>query len=153
MRKTSMVGFVVPRHLVRRALVATTGMDADEFERLGDCDLTQESGRARTLELLALAQPPTVVCTSDDLVLGAVAACRERGLSLPRDLAIVSFDDPYFGALLEPPLAALTSRPREIGRLTASHLLRALSDSPPMDRDVRLPVTLVRPRFCGCGAS
>ena len=58
----------------------------------------------------------------------------------------MSFDDPYFGKLLEPPLTALTSRPRDIGRLAASHLLAALSDSPPAVRDVRLPVTLVRRR-------
>jgi DNA-binding LacI/PurR family transcriptional regulator len=121
------------------------------LEYVRDCDWTQESGRAQTLDLLSLEEPPTaVVGASDDLALGALAASRERGLSLPQELAIVSFDDPYFGALLEPPLTALTSRPRDIGRLAASHLLAALSDSPPAVRDVRLPVTLVRRRSCGC---
>jgi DNA-binding LacI/PurR family transcriptional regulator len=135
----------------RRAL-AGNGIELRR-EYVRGCDWTQESGRAQTLELLSLGEPPTaVVGASDDLALGALAAARERGLSLPHELAIVSFDDPYFGALLEPPLTALTSRPRDIGRLAASHLLAALSESPPAPRDVRLPVTLVRRRSCGCGS-
>ena len=120
-------------------------------EYIQNCDWTQESGRLQTLELLSLSEPPTaVVGASDDLALGALAACREQGLSLPEELAIVSFDDPYFGALLEPPLTALTSRPRDIGRLAASHLISTLRELPLAERDIRLPVTLVRRRSCGC---
>jgi DNA-binding LacI/PurR family transcriptional regulator len=117
------------------------------------CDWTQESGRLQTLELLNLPEPPTaVIGASDDLALGALAACRQQGLSLPDELAIVSFDDPYFAALLEPPLTSLTSRPRDIGRLAASLLISSLRGIPLAERDIRLPVALVRRRSCGCDA-
>jgi DNA-binding LacI/PurR family transcriptional regulator len=125
-------------------------IDVPEEYVLG-CDWTQESGRLQTLELLRLSMPPTaVVGASEDLALGALAACRETGLSLPEELAIVSFDDPYFGALLEPSLTALTSRPGDIGRLAASQLIGSLQNTSSERRDIRLPVELVRRRSCGC---
>src|SRR5207249_1899627 len=72
------------------------------------CDWTQESGRRETHELLGLRSRPTaIIAASDDLAFGCFAACRELGLDLPDDLAIASFDDPYFGQLLEPALTSL----------------------------------------------
>jgi DNA-binding LacI/PurR family transcriptional regulator len=122
-------------------------------EYVRHCDWTQECGRLQTLELLRLREPPTaVVGASDDLALGALAACRAQGLALPADLAIVSFDDPYFGALLEPALTSLTSRPREIGRLAALVLVGVLAGKLHDRRDIRLPVSLVRRVSCGCAA-
>src|SRR5204862_4677509 len=56
------------------------------------CRWSVESGRAATDELLALPFAPTaVVASSAELALGCLAACRERGLSLPDDLALVCF--------------------------------------------------------------
>lgn len=54
--------------------------------------------------LLALAEPPTAVVTSGNtLALGAMSACGATGPRLPDDIALVSFGDPTFGELLDPP--------------------------------------------------
>jgi LacI family transcriptional regulator len=117
------------------------------------CNWSQESGRLETLELLGLRTRPTaIIAASDDLAFGCFAACREAELVLPDDLAIVSFDDPYFGQLLQPPLTALTSMPVEIGQIAASLLIGALRGSLPAARHIRLPVALVQRASCGCGA-
>lgn len=117
------------------------------------CDWTHESGRDETLELLALPSRPTaVIAASDDLVFGCFDACRGAALRLPDEMAIVSFDDPYFGQLLEPALTALASQPVEIGQISASLLVDALRGSLPDERHIRLPVALVRRASCGCPA-
>jgi LacI family transcriptional regulator len=101
--------------------------------------------------LLELAEPPTAVVTaSDQIALGAVAACRDRGVAIPDDLALVSFDDPPFGALLDPPLTALASQPREIGVRAARLLVAVLRGESPAERDLRLPLEVIRRRSCGC---
>lgn len=123
----------------------------DGFERL--CRWSDESARTETHALLDTDTPPTaVVASSAELALGCLTACRERGLGLPDDLALVSFDDPYFGELLEPPLTAVTYDPRDVGRAAASLLVEAMGDGEPARRELTVPVTLVRRRSCGCPA-
>jgi LacI family transcriptional regulator, galactose operon repressor len=120
------------------------------------CAWQQEAARQATHTLLELAEPPTaVVASSAELALGCIAATRERSLRLPNDLALVSFDDPYFGSLLDPPLTAVGYEPSDVGRAAAELLVDALAE-PPAERErreLRIPVTLVRRESCGCGAT
>jgi len=102
--------------------------------------------------LLAVAEPPTAVVTSGDtLALGAMSACRGTGLNLPTDMALASFDDPFFGDLLDPPVTALARNDSEMGKLAASLLLHALaSNAHGPSTEVRLPMELIIRRSCGC---
>lgn len=118
---------------------------------LGDAEWSPQSGGAAMEALLAASRPTAVVTSSDTLALGAMQACRHAGLRLPDDMALVSFDDPFFGELLDPPTTALVRKDREIGELAASLILHALEVGawgPPTE--VRLPVELVVRRSCGC---
>jgi LacI family transcriptional regulator len=115
------------------------------------CRWTVDSARTATRELLDLSQPPTaIVASSAELALGCLTACRELGLGLPDDLALASFDDPYFGDLLEPPLTAVGYEPRDVGRAAASLLVEAMREPDGPYREVTIPVRLVRRRSCGC---
>jgi LacI family transcriptional regulator len=117
------------------------------------CRWDQDDGRRATLELLELARPPeAVVASSAELALGCLAACRERGVSLPDELALVSFDDPYFGGLLEPSLTAVGYDPGDVGRAAAALLVEAMQETGTGTRQLTIPVTLVRRRSCGCPA-
>ncbi|MDF5753887.1 LacI family DNA-binding transcriptional regulator [Spongiactinospora sp. TRM90649] len=48
-----------------------------------------------------------IVCASDLMALGAVRACRARGLSVPGDVSVVGFDDSPLIAFTDPPLTTL----------------------------------------------
>lgn len=122
---------------------------------LSDGTWSPESGTAAMRDLLELAQPPeAVVAASDTLALGAIQAARDRGLRVPDDLAIVSFDDPFFGAFIEPQLTALMRDERELGRVAAQQLLDALRNGAQRRSvEIRLPVELTIRRSCGCAPS
>lgn len=110
----------------------------------------REVGRTATHALLELAnRPAAVVACSAELALGCLAACRERALRLPDDLAVVSFDDPYFGALLEPSLTAVGYDAEAVGAAAARVLVDAMREGGAR-RELSIPVALVRRRSCGC---
>jgi LacI family transcriptional regulator len=133
------------------AAVARTGADpSPELVRAGPW--TQAAAADEMRALLSLDERPTaVVASSAELGLGCLAACRELAIRLPEELALATFDDPYFGALLEPSLTAVAYDPAEVGRAAAALLVEAMQDADAAPRDVRVPVTLVRRRSCGCG--
>ena len=125
------------------------------------CPWTQAAGAMETRALLELEPRPTaIIASSAELGLGCLAACRELGVKLPDELALVTFDDPYFGALLEPSLTAVGYDPADVGRSAASMLVDAMHDAElggapdPGDafrrRELRVPVQLVCRRSCGC---
>lgn len=57
-------------------------------------DFTYRSGINAGLELLGLADPPTVIFASnDDMAAGVVAAANMKGLKVPQDVSVAGFDD------------------------------------------------------------
>jgi DNA-binding LacI/PurR family transcriptional regulator len=136
-----------------RAAVAQRGLVVrEDYVQFSAATWSPHSGAAATERLLVLPERPTAIVTSgESLALGALSACRMRDLHVPDDVALVCFDDPPFGDLLDPPLTALGRNEEEMGRLAASLLLHALqSSAPPPPAEVRLPLELVVRRSCGC---
>jgi LacI family transcriptional regulator len=131
---------------------AAQKLDSEDLVRL--CRWTPESAKEQTLELLGLDPPPTaIVACSAELALGCLAACRERGVAVPEDVAVACFDDPYVAPLLEPALTAIAYEPGELGRLAASLLLERIRTGDGDRSEVRVPVRLVVRRSCGCNGA
>jgi LacI family transcriptional regulator len=130
------------------------GIDAgDDDVRLGDVVWSQASGERAMREHLARREPPTaVVGASDSLAIGALRALRAAALDVPADVALVSFDDPAYGDLLDPPMTALSRHDRELGERAARLLLRTLANGDARAaEDIRVPAELIVRRSCGCG--
>jgi LacI family transcriptional regulator len=123
------------------------------YLRTSDAQCTEPEARAIALELLALERPPTaIVAGADALAMGVLGAARERGLRVPEDLALVSFDEPPFPDLLDPPVASLDRHDRALGRRAAELLLSALADGQDGPAPVERVALELRPRrSCGCG--
>ena len=80
-------------------------------------------GFEATLSLLDQSDRPDAIFTSNSLLTaGALEAIRERKLSVPRDVALVGFDETTWGALVDPPITVIAQPTEEIGR-TATELL------------------------------
>ncbi len=77
-----------------------------------------EHGRAAAHNLLRLADPPTgLVALNDMHAIGACAAVRDRGRSIPDDVSIVGIDDIPLAGLLYP---ALTTVHQPIDKLSVA---------------------------------
>src|SRR5258706_534404 len=82
-------------------------------------DFKFDGGRRAASEILAAEIRPTAVIFANDMmVFGAMQEFRAAGLSVPRDLSIIGFDDIAFAALADPPLTTICSPRPEIGRRT-----------------------------------
>lgn len=101
----------------------------------------REVARALARELLALQAPPTAIfAASDTQAVGVLAAARERGLAVPRDLSVIGFDD------VEPAeLVGLTTVRQPLwasGRRGVELLLGSLEDPREPEEEV-LPLEVV----------
>ncbi len=76
-------------------------------------------GGERALYVLKdLDAPPTAVfCYNDMTAIGLLSAARRLGIQVPRELAVVGFDDIPLAAHVCPPLTTIAQPQREIGRL------------------------------------
>jgi LacI family transcriptional regulator len=114
------------------------------------CEWDIDQGRRAGLELLDDPDRATaVLASSAELALGFMSAAAARDVRIPDDIALVAFDDPYFGDLLEPPLTAVGYDPCLVGERAADLLVDAIQADADA-REVRVPVELVRRRSCGC---
>lgn len=80
--------------------------------------------------LFNLPEPPTAIFSSagDLTALGVMAAAKDRGLVIPRDLSLIGYDDLGFSATLEPPLTTVRQPLREMGRKIVSLILEAIKN-------------------------
>lgn len=82
-----------------------------------------ESGFEIMKSMLDTKERPTAVfCATDELAIGAIAAARQQGLSIPSDLSFVGFDDLKLTGLMHPPLTTVAVPRFEMGRRGAEAL-------------------------------
>jgi LacI family transcriptional regulator len=109
------------------------------------------------------AIPRALIAGNNPMVHGALRALAERDLAVPRDVAVIGYDEFPWAALLDPPLTVLDEDSENIGTLAAQIVTRLLDEqaaaesrgsSPrptyrPEDQRV-LGAELVIRRSCGC---
>lgn len=94
--------------------LAGAGIDFDPALVL-ETDPAQEGGYAITAPLLEL-NATAVFCHNDRVAMGLYDGVRERGLAIPRDVAIVGFDNQeVIAAHLRPPLSTVALPHYELG--------------------------------------
>jgi LacI family transcriptional regulator len=86
-----------------------------------------QGGEEATGDLLALAQRPTALFTTNNLMtLGALKACAQLRLRCPDDVALCGFDDHEWAEIFSPPLTVVRQPTYEIGTTAAQLLARAI---------------------------
>ena len=97
---------------------------------------TEKMGYEGMKRLLSLPNPPTAVFARNDFTaVGAMTAIKEAGLSIPKDIAIVGFDDVPLALHTSPPLTTVRQPMRMQGQLAAEMLLQRIVGS---DREKRI---------------
>jgi LacI family transcriptional regulator/LacI family repressor for deo operon, udp, cdd, tsx, nupC, and nupG len=92
-------------------------------------DSRQAGGREMAEQLLGMDSPPTALFVGNNLMtLGALETIYARGLRIPDDLALVSYDDMPWAMAFNPPLTAVRQPGYEMGRQAMELLLRRIQD-------------------------
>jgi LacI family transcriptional regulator len=88
-----------------------------------------------------------VFAVHDDLAYGAIRALTEFGMRVPKDVAVVGFDDQDPSAYIQPPLTTIRQPMREIGMEAARLLFARFNTTEPQAQPQRIilaPTLVVR---------
>jgi DNA-binding LacI/PurR family transcriptional regulator len=145
-----------PRRL--EALTATTtGVRAQGYRRaiaqhnlefrpeyISTTGFRGEDAYKATLQFFDLAEPPTAIITFDSLLaVGVLQAFAHLGVTCPNDCSLISFDDPDWATIIDPPLTVLSQPVYELGLRAASLLLRRMAGETADPVNVRLSAKLI----------
>jgi LacI family transcriptional regulator len=126
-----------------RSALETAGLMLDEDLMLQGA-FTYEAGVAMGLELLGRDEPPTAIVAACDLTaLGVLEAARQAGLSVPRDLSVVGFDDTPPALWSAPPLTTVRQNMTGMGRVALRTLIEIAEGREPVSHRIELATTLV----------
>jgi LacI family transcriptional regulator len=104
--------------------------------RILAADWTVADGRDAVVRCLAetsAAERPTAIMAANDvLAAGALAAIREAGLSVPRDISVAGFDDLDLALVVSPTLTTIAVPGYEVGRRAANAMVEHLESSEPI---------------------
>lgn len=99
------------------------------------CQYTQQSAYELVVWMLHQPEPPDALFTANNfMTLGALQAIHEARLDIPKDVAVVGFDDLDSSALLYPHVPTVKQPIHDLGKVAAQRLLARISqkdDSPP----------------------
>ena len=90
---------------------------------------TVEGGQAATRVLLERGCTG-IVCASDLMALGAIRACRERGLAVPGDVSVVGYDDSPLIPFTDPPLTTVRKPIGPMAAAAVESLLEEINGAP-----------------------
>jgi LacI family transcriptional regulator len=145
-----------------RAAIGRAGLSLPpEYVRMIDRGCSVSAARSVAADLLALDDRPTAILAGiDTCAIGVLEATRERDIHVPEELALVSFDEPRYANLLDPPITSLDRHDHQLGERAARLLLATLRAGADADGNghakgsegvIRVPLELRVRRSCGCG--
>ncbi len=105
-------------------VATTTGHVQDVTARNGE-----EMMRDWLARMPAPERPTAVVCATDALAFGAMAACKAAGLQVGRDISITGYGNTEASAFVDPPLTTIDHATEANGGHLADLLLQAIAGS------------------------
>lgn len=109
----------------RDALRAARSVGAATLEV--EADFTEEGGRRACLDLLDRGVALSAIFAANDVMaIGAMAALRERGISVPAKMSVVGFDDIHLARYASPALTTVRQPTYDMGRRATEVLIDAI---------------------------
>ncbi|MGE5584581.1 MAG: LacI family DNA-binding transcriptional regulator [Bacillota bacterium] len=113
-------------------------------------NFTEDGGRIAMKRILEASPDITAVFAASDLMaIGAMKALREAGRRVPRDVAVVGFDDIEAASYVRPTLSTVKQQGEVMGRSAAREALKLISNPSRKPKRIVLPTELVVRESCG----
>ena len=109
-----------------------------------------QSGYSAAKKFLALPDIPTAIFAANDfMALGAIYAIQDAGLNVPKDIAVVGYDDRDFASFSKPTITTVCSPSFEMGQLAAQLITNRLENQIEIKDPVRVQGKLIIRESCG----
>jgi LacI family transcriptional regulator len=121
-----------------------------EAKLFAEGDFTCESGYLAMRKILASnAKPTAVFAGNDTIALGAMAAVREAGFSIPEGFGVVGYDDIPAAAFACPPLTTVRSHALEQGKMVGEAVIDLVNGKEPGRKAAIVSLELIVRESCG----
>ena len=108
-----------------------------------------DQGPALIQELLQKEDRPTAIVVSDDLLaLSLERVCLEMGLSIPKDISIITFNNSLFTQMTSPPLTAIDINSFQLGTEAAAQMINHIENPDLLATKIIVPHFLVERDSC-----
>jgi LacI family transcriptional regulator len=112
----------------------------------------RESQEAMTQLMTGARRPTAVVTGNNRATIGAMRAARQLGIEIPRDVALVGFDDFEWADLFHPRLTVIAQPTAQIGENAVDLAVSRIIGPGRAARRLTLTTTFVHRESCGCSA-
>lgn len=130
--------------------LAQAGIPFDE-SLVVEGDFRQESGRTAMEQLIeqSYGKPSkgfsAVFAANDLMAVGALTALESHGIAVPKEIAVVGYDDIALASVTRPRLSTVAQPKYEMGALAAEMLLRRMADPGlPRQQEILQPMLVIR---------
>lgn len=104
-----------------------------------------ESGYEGTNMLLDLEERPTaIIAINDFTAMGVVRAILDRGMGIPEDISVASFDDTFISKLCRPRLTSVSYDYQLFGRKLIDTAVKAIEGKPVKKESIIVPKLVIR---------
>jgi len=93
-----------------------------------------------------------IIALNDNQALGILDACEERGINVPKDIAVVGSLNSLEGAFSTPALTSIQEPLFELGRISTLELIAQI-EGKAAQPEIQIPTSLVIRQSCGCDSS
>jgi len=90
-----------------------------------------------------------IFAADDEMAIGVLTALDHAGIMVPKDIALVGFDDIYLSRYLNPPLTTVGAPTEQVGREAIQMLIKNIKGQG-NESVVLLPTELIIRQSCGC---
>ena len=114
---------------------------ADDLLARGDFGYA--SGQAAAIALLDAADPATaIIASNDQMALATLETCRARGIAVPDDLSLISFDNTPIVRITHPPLTAIDQPIADLAACAVELIIAELAGREAPGQPIIVPATL-----------
>lgn len=132
------------RELGFRQAMEENNVEVDENFVIHLSSVNYNLAYSNTLYLLSQEKKPdAIVCVSDTYAIGAVNACRRKGVRVPEDCAIIGFDNLELATMAYPPLTTIDQPSYQLGYQSCELLVERINNPDTPTKKILLDTELI----------
>lgn len=112
-----------------------------------NAESTEQAGQQAAASLIN-ALPDAIICAADIIAIGVLKKLAEQGVTVPKDVAVVGFDNIQLAAYINPGLTTVQQNTNQAGEKLVENLLLAIEGEQTSDH--LMPTKLIIRQSCGC---